>query len=177
MSDRQSPGGWQPQGASAGQEGDAPASRSSLIDYLRTNRERYTREALDDQLRRDGHQDESIQDAWAALAAEDGASGVRDRRRQAVAIILAAYIGIWLVFVLGWTGESYRSYGGNIIAAIIFAVALGLPMLISVAVARRSKRLRFADTGAMTAALVVPLVFLAGITGLCLVTFPPYAYP
>jgi hypothetical protein len=106
--------------------------------------------------------------AWAVLAAEDQAAGLRDRRGQTAAIIGWAYLVTWLLVVLlAIIPSGGGAYSPVELLAGILAVSLFVPGIIAVAVARSAGWLRRAGVGRVVAFAFVPMVILFGLAGTC----------
>jgi hypothetical protein len=151
-----------------------PEPAADIAGYLRANQTRYTREALDQRLLGAGHAPDAIAAAWDAIAAEDAASGRRDRRGQTAAIIGGAYVVTWiLVVLLVILPGSSNQYGATVALAGILAVALVVPGLIAVILARASGWLRRAGVGRVVAFSFVPLLILFALAGTCVAVVRP----
>ena len=157
----ESPPGWDTRYAPPEPSGD-------LIAYLRANSGRYTRDALTQRMAAAGHPPEAIAAAWAAVEAEDDAAGVRDRRGQTAGIIAGAYFVTWLlVVVLAIIPSGGGTYSPIALLAGILAVALFIPGIIAVAIARSAGWLRRASVGRVVAFSFLPLLILFALAGTC----------
>jgi hypothetical protein len=144
-----------------------PEPGADVVAYLRANSSRYTREALDARLAADGHPREAVAAAWSVVQSEDAAAGRRDRRGQTAAIIALAYFGTWLLVTFLVIAPSNAIYSSQAILAGILAVALFIPGLIAVAIARSAGWLRRAGVGRVVAFSLVPLLILFALAGTC----------
>jgi hypothetical protein len=145
-----------------------PEPGADIVAYLRANNGRYTREALDAALAAAGHPPEAVAAAWSVVLAEDSAAGLRDRRGQTAAIIALAYVLTWfLVTVLAIIPSGGGLYSPVALLAGILAVALFIPGIIAVAIARSTGWLRRADAGRVVAFAFVPLLILFALAGTC----------
>jgi hypothetical protein len=157
----QNPPGWDTRYA-------PPEPTSDLVAYLRTNSGRYTREALTQRLVAAGHGPEAIAAAWAVIEVEDDAAGVRDRRGQTAAIIATAYFVTWLlVVVLAIIPSGGGTYSPVVLLAGVLAVALFIPGIIAVAIAKSAGWLRRASVSRVVAFSFLPLLILFALAGTC----------
>jgi hypothetical protein len=147
--------------------------RDQILEYLRTNRDRYTPAALREQLLAAGHSPAAIDEAGRLSDAEVQAEVARNSRdiRGIVALIaLGAYFAAFAIFALF---SNLRS-GYGPLALTILAGVLTVAFLISLLVIFLMQRLRMAPRanirGALLVGLVLPLVLLFVVTGLCAVT-------
>ena len=154
-----------------------PTPTADIAAYLRANSTRYTREALDQKLLAAGHPPDAIADAWAAFAAEDAASGRRDRRGQTAAIIGGAYLVTWLLVVgLAILPSDSGGFASATLLAGILAVSLFVPGFIAVILARSTGWLRRAGVGRVVAFSFVPLLILLALAGTCVAAVRPSYY-
>ena len=104
-----------------------------IDEYIRLNRERYTREAIRQQLTAAGHDPAAIDAAWERLAATAPASpepvGWRPGWREFLVLLVVGAIGAAIV----WAGGDY---GAGVIApavyAVIFTIGFGIAKLTSI---------------------------------------------
>jgi hypothetical protein len=145
-----------------------PAPSGDIAEYLRANGTRYTRQALDQRLLAAGHAPDAIAAAWATVTTEDEAAGRRDRRGQTAAIIGGAYLVTWLlVTLLAIIPSGGSSYSPVLLLSGILAVALFVPGIIAVAIARSTRWLRRAAVGRVVAFAFVPMLILFALAGTC----------
>jgi hypothetical protein len=145
-----------------------PEPSGDIVAYLRANSSRYTREALDQRLAAAGHPPEAIAAAWAVIEVEDDAAGLRDRRGQTAGIIAGAYVVTWLlVVVLAIIPSGGGMYSPVALLAGILAVALFIPGIIAVALAKSAGWLRRASVGRVVAFAFLPLLVLFALAGTC----------
>jgi len=141
------------------------ADGDRILQYILENRERYTRNAIRDQLLAAGHDAEAIDTAFRAADAVAQASGTLDLRPRAAAIALVGYIVVWVLFGL------YLGAVDLFAALGVLAVYLGVGLLVSLAVIYSSGGLRRATpervVAALAASLVIPFVILFGLVGFC----------
>lgn len=115
-------------------------------EYIRLNRDRYTREAIRQQLTAAGHDPAAVDAAWERLVASSPASsqtvGWRPGWREFLVLLVAGAIGAALV----WAGGAY---GAGVIApavyAVIFSIGFGIAKLTSILI----------DQGRTTVAVVL----------------------
>ena len=138
---------------------------SRIADYIRSNRERYTREGITQQLVQAGYGLEAIEEAWRQLAAEQSPVGAEGRN-------LALYV--WILYWLG---------AGIILAITVIAsigsgggsgfTGFGIGWLIAYLLltylpARALARARPTGTAGVVAVVVaVPLLVLSIGGGIC----------
>jgi hypothetical protein len=115
----------------------APDPRA-IDDYIRQNHDRYTREAVRDQLLAAGHDPAAIDAAWARVDEGRPAAtplGWRPGWREYLLLLVVGAIGAAIV----WAGEPY---GAGMIAPVAYAVILtvgfGAAKLISILIDRGS---------------------------------------
>jgi len=148
---------------------------AALAAYLAANQGRFTDEALEQAALDAGYPKDVLVEARAERAA-DPAVGIRQRARRWV---LAAYGITFVVLVIGMFANPVgRTYGGNVIGAIVLALTLGLALAIALFVVRRSRPSPDA-TGAMvmTGILAIPVILLVVVAGLCVATGLPIPRP
>ncbi len=145
-----------------------PEPGADVVAYLRATSGRYTREALDSRLTSAGHPPDEIAAAWSVVQAEDSAAGLRDRRGQTAGIIALAYVATWLlVTLLAIIPSGGGLYSPVALLAGILAVALFIPGIIAVAIARSTGWLRRAGVGRVVAFAFVPMLILFALAGTC----------
>jgi len=154
-----------------------PRSTEGLLAYLRENRGRFTDEALERSALDAGHTPAEFAAAKARLDSETAAAPVRARART---ILVAAYLGTFLVLVAGmFLNPSARAYGGSVIGSVILAVTLGVAWLITIVWLRSQSRPSPSGAG-LTVLLSLPIVLLVLVAGSCLATgmpIPTTSYP
>ncbi len=146
-----------------------PEPAADLVAYLRANSSRYTREALDPRLAvAAGHPPEAIAAAWARSSPRTSAAGARDRRGRRPGSSRGAYVVTWLlVTVLAILPSGGGTYSPVALLAGILAVALFIPGIIAVAIARSAGWLRRAGVGRVVAFAFVPMLILFALAGTC----------
>jgi hypothetical protein len=112
----------------------------SIADYIRANRDKYTREAIRDQLIAAGHDHGAIDEAWHAVEAE--ATGAQGPPASRVGIV--AYVVIWYLFGglftlagatgsgLGWFPPVYLVVGGVVAYLVTRIPVRGMGWLLAV---------------------------------------------
>ena len=152
---------------------------SEIDDYIRANQPRYTREAIDEQLRAAGHDPAGIAAAWTRVDADGSVPATRPRsagewiaRIVLVLLIAAAYgylglLGIvGISFMIGYPSATGARAALEIGLLIAFALAMLVAFLF---VARRI--LLGGTTGrrswTVTGSVGIAAVLLAGICGIC----------
>lgn len=152
---------------------EAAGAALSAAGYLRANRLRFTRDALDAALRKAGYPESEIGAAWSVLEAEDRAAGRSDQRGFVATVLVAAYAGVWLLYVAAFATVPRQTLDFRDVAFLVFGVVLGVPLLVALVVLFRSRTLRATDRRAAIGALTVPLLVLLVLAGTCLATYPP----
>jgi len=145
-----------------------------LLRYIRENRERYTPEAMRAQLIAAGHALEDVDAAFRLVDDEQSVGVTLDLRGRAIAIMVAGYVGTWLVFAL-FSNPNYQSASG---LNVILAAFLFVGGLVSLPFIRLSGSLKSAQpdrvAGALAVGLAIPLIILVGLAGLCIATTDPF---
>lgn len=139
--------------------------KPEIESYLREHGDRYTDEALRDQLLKAGHAPEEVDFALHERAAgrETAPSGP-DERGRFWKLTWALHIGAWLLLGL-WVllrGESAFRYGEGAIGLIMLAVAMLIGIGISGLIGRG-----MASRGNLSTALVVPAISAILLAGSC----------
>jgi hypothetical protein len=140
-----------------------------ILDYIRANWTRYTREALTKQLVDAGHDRAAVDEAWQAVVAEaEAAAGPNPWPRFWRAFGLTALVGAVLI-VVGWSQVSFfGSTGGIILAALlVYGVALLVPFIVGAAIVGFS-RPRVSATTLAGMALWVPIILVGLSAGTCI---------
>jgi hypothetical protein len=157
---------------------------NEIDEYLRTNRDAYTREALTRRLVESGHDPAEVDAAWARLELANG--GARPRPRGSggrpgigtYLLIGATVLGYCYVAALGVGGVLFMAYYGSpgtssysaasviLIAVYLIGMVVGLGYSV-----RRLHRAPSLATGgwAFGPALAISLVVFVGINGACVV--------
>jgi hypothetical protein len=157
------------------ESGPADPSREAIADYIRSHRDRFTREALDDYLIRQGHAKTDVEAAWSTIEAESewarfaAPQGTdRPRLRQSILASIAVLLAL-AAFVAGMFGIFVGSNGRPLM--ILYAVLFPLQIiLVTRWIYRRirgSRALRGGDAAATIGWLIVPPVALIAILGVC----------
>ena len=154
-----------------------------LVRYLREYRERYTREALTNQLIAQGHDPAAVEAAWARLTAEDAGGWSAAPRPSDTGGGTIAGVVIMSLLIVGTYGLAIAltlllvgagSYAGTDMPAypiailVIYAIAMLAGGLFSL---WRLFKVPSAGTGAagiLTAFAISVLIFV-GLSGLCIV--------
>jgi len=114
-------------------------AQEQIDEYIRQNRDRYTREAVRQQLIAAGHDPVAIEAAWERIAASSAApprrSGWRPGWREFLILLVVGAIGAAII----WANEPYEA---GIIAPVVYAVLLsigfGIAKLVSILIDRGS---------------------------------------
>jgi hypothetical protein len=136
-----------------------------LAAYVRTNRDRFTDEALREAAAKAGYTDAEITAAWAA-AADPKRSVPTDRRTNTGVVIVVAVLFAAAVYALpGLLGAIGR---GDI--AVVPGLALLLVGLVGWVVLRETRPSLASGLGwGVLLAVGLPLIVVLGILGICLV--------
>jgi hypothetical protein len=158
---------------------------NDIDDYIRANRDRFAREALDAKLRASGHDQAAIDAAWARAGSGEGApDGPRQvttgARVGAILLILVAIGGYVFLGFVGTAGISFVGYDDHVqgasggvggpyqIILLAYLVAMVVGLAISIRSLWRAPRIR--GTGAAVfGAIGLSLLLLIGINGVCFV--------
>lgn len=153
---------------------------NELDDYLRANRGAYTREALTQRLREQGHDPADIEAAWARI--ENGPSAGRvpsaervDAPAGRAGIGTALLIGLAVVVYGGailLAGAATTNGGGISVLMIVYIVAMLFGLVRSVRQLLSAPR-RGSGIGPIWAAFGVAFVIFVGLSGACLVALGP----
>ena len=147
--------------------------------YIRDNRDRYTRAALDEKLRQAGHDDAAIEAAWARAADDDSAAPPPRTpaailgRLILIGLVAAAYGYVGLLGLVGvGFSLSYNQPASGIVAVLqtLILAAYGLAMLASFLfvgwrIWRAGRLGRRGPT--MAGAVGIAFVLLVGVSGAC----------
>jgi len=133
-----------------------------IADFIRDNRQRYTREAIRQQLIEAGHDPVEIEATWAALDAPDPDATAGEGFWGRFWLFLAGLnIGVFLlVFLL--TGMWNSS-----VLAVVFAIALIIGALMAWGTVAATGPAKLGRTTALVIGGVIPLVFALLIGGSC----------
>ena len=142
---------------------------SELTRYIAENRERYTREAIDEHLLSAGHTQAEIDAAWSALGEERPTDSEDHTFWRAFLGSVAAMYGItFLVYAVSFYVFSEEGY--EFIAHIATVIFLGLLLVaaaISIALVRSNRAMSSGVASGVLTALVIPFVALVIVAGLC----------
>ncbi len=157
------------------ESGPADPSREAIADYIRSNRDRFTREALDDYLIRQGHAKADLEAAWSTIEAESERARSaaaqdtnRPRLRQSILASVAVLLAL-AAFVAGMFGILATSSGRPlmILYAVLFPIQIILVTRWIYRRIRGSSALRGGDAAATIGWLIVPPLALIAILGVC----------
>jgi len=147
-----------------------PSANDPIHDYIRANRDRYTKEAIRDQLLAAGHEQAAIDEAWQQIVAE-----ATPARPEGSNLSLYVWILYWLgagiiaaFIVIGFVG------GGGFVS--FFVGWLVAYLVLTYLPARAMARARPTGTGGVLAVIVgVPLLVLLIGGGICFGTIAIFA--
>jgi hypothetical protein len=141
-----------------------------IDEYIRTNRDRYTREAITQQLMDAGHERDAIDAAWDRLTREPGPpptaqlANVDDERRKLRRWSFLVYVTVFAAVMLAAVAVFDTDIGPY---AGIVAIVLGFTLLIGWGVSMLIGRALVPHTGLLVA-LAVPVLAALVVGGSCL---------
>jgi hypothetical protein len=145
------------------------------LDYIRSHRPQYTREAIDATLRETGYTPDDIDEAWATVNLES-ARGSR---------VMSSYWRYWWFLILGFgalttavvalLSPTTEFYSPGAVATVL-GIAVGIGILLSAGVVAMTGPRRRGFATAAIVGSVIPLVVILGLAGFCIATFPSYTY-
>jgi len=140
-----------------------------IDEYIRANRDRYTRAAITQQLTDAGHDTAAVDAGWTASDAEvEATRGPNPWPRFWRAFWLTALVGAVLIVVVWFALYQGSNHGGyTILAGVFFGMTLLVPMLVGAAVVGFSRR-RVSTTTLAAMALWVPIVLVGLSAGTCI---------
>jgi hypothetical protein len=136
-----------------------------IVDYIRDNRRRYTREAIFQQLIDAGYTPEAIQATWAALETPDPDATVGEgfwSRFWVYLIGANVVVFLGVVLLTGMLGS-----GGGPILAVILGIALAIGGLIAWAIVAATGPAKMGRGTALAVGAIIPLAFALLIGGSC----------
>jgi hypothetical protein len=145
-----------------------------LVEYIRANRDRFTREAINAQLLEGGHAQWSIDAAWAALEAADRPDALRRKPGIGTILLVLAVIAgygfcVYVALAFAYlTGGTFLDMTGPEATVLVpYGIAMIIGCVISVALL-----LRAPSTGggarAIWIAFGISFAVFVGLSGLCL---------
>lgn len=133
-----------------------------IADFIRDNRQRYTREVIRQQLIEAGHDPAEIDATWAALDAPDPDATAGEGFWGRFALFLVGLnVAVFLLVFLA------TSMVNSFVLAVVLAVALSIGALIAWGVVAATGPAQMGRTTAMVIGGVIPLVFALLIGGSC----------
>jgi hypothetical protein len=140
---------------------------SSIHDYIRDNRDRYTRDAIRQQLLAAGYDAAQIDAAWAMLDAPDPDATVGERFwgrfwLYLIGINLAALLIVGLL-----SGLLGAPAGGGVALLVILAIVLAIGALISWGLVAATQPTHLGSGTAIAIGAIIPLLFAFLIGGAC----------
>ena len=139
-----------------------------ILEYIRANRARYNREAIIAQLVAAGHEQGTVDEAWAAVSAEvEAAAGPNPWPRFKRAFLLTGLVGLAAVFV-SWSLSNgmYANSGYPALATGVLLVFLLVPLVVGAAIVGVARR-RVSQSVLFGLALWVPLILVGASAGAC----------
>ena len=151
--------------------------RPEIRDYIVRYRDRYTPEALRDQLIRAGYAPEEVDRVGEEIVARTTPS-----ERPPLRTILTAYaIGLFaLTLLLFAFGTDWLSPAGGGIGALlltILSVALLVVLLIVLFIVRRLRVVALGVTSGIISGVLIPFIAVVIVAGLCIQTTHPAFFP
>ena len=154
---------------------------NELDDYLRANRDAYTRDALTHRLVEEGHDPADVEAAWARIEERPISESTPNGAPVATPALAKAGIGTWALAVL-----AVLAYGGAIVAAVFtitYGGAVSILMIVYViamlvGLVYSAQRLVAAPTrgigwAPIWGAVGVAFVIFVGLSGACFVALGP----
>lgn len=146
-----------------------------IAGYIRQHRDRYTRDAIRQQLVEAGYDPPAIDATWAALETETRASGTTGSPR------FWRYFWVWVAatyvfaFVVVVITAGLLTRGGMNPAGLVYAVALGIALLAAWGIVAATRPAQRSRGTALAIGGVIPLVFALLVGGSCygLIGTPP----
>lgn len=138
-----------------------------IVDFIRANRQRFTREAIRQQLIEAGHDPAEIDATWAALDAPDPDETAGEGFWGRFALFLIGLNVAVFALVVVASGLLGSLPQGGLWLAVTLAIALGIGALIAWAIVAAVGPTKLARTTAMTIGAVIPLLFALLIGGSC----------
>lgn len=129
-----------------------------IADYIRTNRDKYTRGAIRDQLLAAGHDQAAIDEAWEAVEA-DAPGNPPEPSRAGIVI----YVLVW--YVLGALITLPIALGAGLVWFIVLYLVVGG------VVAYLVTRIQVAGAGWLLAVPLVPIAFALIAFGTCVAAY------
>ena len=145
--------------------------KQHVLDYIRSNRDRYTREAIDAQLRETGNPQTDIDQAWATIEREStqGSRLMRSYWRYWWLLTLGvAAIATAVVASLSPSGEFYSP--GSVATVLGVFMLIGLLLAAGIVALTSPRRQPFRSAAIVGA--MVPLVVILLLAGICVGSFP-----
>ena len=152
---------------------DVPPGGESLVDYIRANRDRYTEDALRNQLARMGHSTEAVTSAFAEAGAAAGGpldpGAELPRRARQGALSAVAILVALAAFLIGEFSLLAVSGGRPLVLAyaVLFPIQI---VLVTRWIVRRigaSGSLRAGDAAMTLGWFVVPFLSMLALMGVC----------
>lgn len=139
-----------------------------ILDYIRANWARYTREALTKQLVDAGHDRAAVDEAWLAVVAEaEAAAGPNPWPRFKRVFLLSGLVGLAAVFITWSTsGGMYANSGYPALATGVLLVFLLVPLAVGAAIVAIARN-RVSPSVLFGMAIWVPLVLVGLSAGAC----------
>jgi hypothetical protein len=144
-------------------------SSNEILDYIRANRKRYTREAISDQLLAAGHDRQAVAAAWGQVDTENVARGTLSTRYLVLGLVLIV-IGIVGLFLV--TADSYLGSTIALFGSFIYVPIAAVAILVGVLAARPSsqdapRKANDWSIGVLASLYLAPLVMWGLVTGTC----------
>src|SRR5688500_1867593 len=133
-----------------------------IADFIRANRETYTRQAMREQLINAGHDPAAIDATWAALEAPDPD-----------AVVGEGFWGRFWLFLIGLNVAVFllvfllTGMVNSVVLAVVLGIALSIGALIAWAIVVATGPAKMGRTTAMAIGGVIPLIFALLIGGSC----------
>jgi hypothetical protein len=145
---------------------------NEIEEYIRANRQRYTRDAVTEQLRASGHDSAEIEAAWARV--EAATPTVPPATAGPGTTLLAVLLGLGYAFAIVAAGFAAFLGGAVTVLMIAYMVAMIAGGIWSIGRVMRAPSLREGASAIALAAGVSVVVFI-GLSGTCFALLGPAA--
>jgi hypothetical protein len=143
---------------------------NEIEDYIRANRQRYTREAVTEQLRAAGHDSAEIEAAWALV--EGATPSAPPATAGAGTMLLVLLLGLGYGLAIVAAGFAAFAGGAVTVLMVVYIVAMLAGGIWSIGRVRRAPSLGEGASAIALAAGVSVVVFI-GLSGTCFAFLGP----
>jgi hypothetical protein len=139
---------------------------TQIHEYIRANRDRYTRQAINEQLLAAGYDQAAIDAAWAMLDAPDPDATIGQRFWGRFWLYLLG-INVAVLLIVGLLSGMFGALSSSLVLLIILAVALTIGALIAWGVVAATQPTQLGRRTAIAIGSIIPLLFAFLIGGSC----------